>query len=120
VIEYSQQPATRTLNVTFLISEKEPLPNYKIQGYATYNSIPLRHWKATIEYHQTKDILYFMKMLGHKNIQNTLIYTQLITFESDECYSAVAKTIDEARARVEEGFQYVCTHNDVILFRKRK
>jgi len=73
-----------------------------------------------MEYHKTKDILYVMKMLGHKNIQNTLIYTQLITFESDEYHSAVAKTIDEARAMVEEGFQYVCTHNDAMLFRKRK
>ena len=68
----------------------------------------------------TKDILYVMKMLDHKNIQNPLIYTQLITFESDEYHSAVAKTIDEARALVEEGFHYVCTHNDAVLFRKRK
>jgi len=73
-----------------------------------------------MEYHKTKDILYVMKMLGHRNIQNTLIYTQLITFESDEYHSAVAKTIDEARAMVEGGFHYVCTHNDVMLFRKRK
>jgi len=80
----------------------------------------LRHWKATMEYHKTKDILYVMKMLGHKNIQNTLIYTQLLTFESDEYHSAVAQTIDEARALVEEGFHYVCTHNDAMLFRKRK
>jgi integrase len=35
----------------------------------------LRHWKATTEYHKTKDILYVMQLLGHKNIKNTLIYT---------------------------------------------
>jgi hypothetical protein len=29
----------------------------------------LRHWKATTEYHRTKDILYVMKLLGHKNIK---------------------------------------------------
>jgi integrase len=28
-----------------------------------------RHWKATMEYHRTKDILYVMKLLGHKNIK---------------------------------------------------
>jgi integrase len=32
-----------------------------------------RHFKATMEYHKTKDILHVMKVLGHKNINNTLI-----------------------------------------------
>ena len=31
----------------------------------------LRHWKATMEYYKTKDILYVMRLLGHKNIKNT-------------------------------------------------
>jgi len=26
-----------------------------------------RHWKATMEYHRTKDILHVMRLLGHKN-----------------------------------------------------
>jgi len=30
-----------------------------------------RHWKATMEYHKTKAILHVMKVLGHKNINNT-------------------------------------------------
>jgi integrase len=34
-----------------------------------------RHWKATMEYHKTKDILHVIRILGHKNIKNTLIYT---------------------------------------------
>jgi integrase len=50
----------------------------------------LRHWKATMEYHRTKDILYVMKLLGHKNTANALIYTQLVEFEGDEYCSAVA------------------------------
>jgi hypothetical protein len=37
-----------------------------------------------------------MKMLGRKNMQNTLLYTQLISFENDEFHSATAKTIQEA------------------------
>jgi integrase len=80
----------------------------------------LRHWKATMEYHKTRDILHVMKMLGHKSIENTLIYTQLIQFEGDEYHSAVAKTIDEAKALIETGFEYVCTHENLMLFRKRK
>jgi integrase len=66
----------------------------------------LRHWKATTEYHRTKDILYVMELLGHKNIKNTLIYTQLIKPHTDEEYvSKVAKTINEARVLVETGFE---------------
>jgi integrase len=34
-----------------------------------------RHWKATMEYNRTKDILYVMKLLGHRCIKNTLVYT---------------------------------------------
>jgi len=28
-------------------------------------------------YHKTKDLLYVMQALGHKNIKNTLLYIQL-------------------------------------------
>jgi integrase len=80
----------------------------------------LRHWKATMEYHKTRDTLHVMKLLGHKNIESTLVYTQLMSFESDEYYSAVAKTLDEARKLLEEGFDYVCQKDDTMLFRKRK
>jgi integrase len=80
----------------------------------------LRHWKATMEYHRTKDILYVMKLLGHKNIANTLIYTQLVEFEGDEYCSAVASNVDEAKKLIEAGFEYVCNHENMMLFRKRK
>jgi hypothetical protein len=73
-----------------------------------------------MEYHRTKDILYVMKLLGHKNIANTLIYTQLVEFEGDEYYSAVANNVEEAKKLVEAGFEYVCNHNDTMIFRKRK
>ena len=79
-----------------------------------------RHWKATMEYHKTRDILHVMNLLGHRNIENTLIYTQLISYESDEYHSAVAKSVDEARKLVEDGFEYVCQKDDLVLFRKRK
>jgi len=36
-----------------------------------------RHWKATMEYHKTKDILHIQQMLGHRNINCTLIYITL-------------------------------------------
>lgn len=81
----------------------------------------LRHWKATMEYHRTKDILYVMKLLGHRNIANTLIYTQLVEFEEDDKYcTAIANNIEDARKLVEVGFEYICNHENVMLFRKRK
>jgi integrase len=80
----------------------------------------LRHWKATMEYHRTKDILYVMKLLGHKNIANTLIYTQLVEFEGDEYYSAIANSVDEAKKLIESGFEHVCDYENIMLFRKRK
>lgn len=45
-----------------------------------------RHWKASIEYPRTKDILHMMQILGHWNIKNTLVYTQLIQLEVTRGY----------------------------------
>jgi hypothetical protein len=74
-----------------------------------------------MEYHRTKDILHVMKLLGHKNIANTLIYTQLVEFEEDDKYcTGVANNIEDARKLVEAGFEYVCSHGETMLFRKRK
>ena len=73
-----------------------------------------------MEYHKTKDILYVKKILGHKNINNTLIYTQLLDFQDDDYVSRVAKTIDETCQLIEAGFEYVCEMEDVKIFRKRK
>ena len=79
-----------------------------------------RHWKATMEYHKTKDILHVMKILGHKNIKNTLVYTQLINFDEEDYVSKVAWTLDEICKLVESGFQYVCDFENGKVFRKPK
>ena len=80
----------------------------------------LRHFKATMEHHRTKDILHVMQLLGHKSIKNTLIYTHLIDFQGDEFVCKVTQTVDETRELVESGFDYVTDMYDVKLFRKRK
>jgi integrase len=79
-----------------------------------------RHWKATMEYHRTKDILHVMRLLGHKNIKNTLRYTQLVTFEDDDYVCKTAASVKEATELIEAGFEYVCDMEAVKLFRKRK
>jgi len=83
-----------------------------------------RHWKATMLYHQTKDILYVMQFLGHKNIKNTLKYVQLeealFKEHNEQFICKTAKTIEEAKKLIESGFEYVCEMQGVKLFRKRK
>jgi integrase len=84
-----------------------------------------RHWKATMEYHKTKDIIHVQTMLGHRNIKNTMVYINLeqalFTEESDEYYCKIVKTADEAAKLIETGFQYTLTTPDqLMLFRKRK
>jgi integrase len=79
-----------------------------------------RHWKATIEYAKTKDILYVMRLLGHKSIKNTLVYTQLIEFKADEFICKAAQTVQEASDLIENGFEFVCAFDNAKLFRKRK
>jgi integrase len=71
-------------------------------------------------YHRTRDILFVKQQLGHRKIETTMIYTQLVNFSEDEYHSAVARTVEEARRLIEEGYEYVCDIDNVKLFRKRK
>jgi len=80
-----------------------------------------RHYFATMLYHKTRDILYVMRQMGHKNIENTLIYTQLLDYDEDEEYTCkTANTIKEIQNLIENGFTYITEHNGTKLFRKRK
>jgi hypothetical protein len=80
----------------------------------------LRHWKATMEYHRIKDILHVKQLLGHRKLDSTLIYTQLVDFEDDDYTCRIAKTISEATPLIEAGFEYVPEIDGCKLFRKRK
>ena len=89
--------------------------------------VTLRHWKGTTEYHRTKDILHVMKLLGHKRIDNTLVYINLEnaifkTPEDDEFTARVAHNVKEACDLIEVGFQYVTGgyKDGGKIFRKRK
>jgi len=84
----------------------------------------LRHWKATMLYHQTKDILYVKEFLGHRNINSTLKYVQLEQASFDEDADSftcrVAKTPEEIKQLIEAGFDYVIENGGLVYFRKRK
>jgi integrase len=99
----------------------EKLKNPRI---AEINYHSLRHWKATQLYHQTKDVLYVMKFLGHRDVKNTLIYIDLESVcyskGGEDYHAKTARTETEAIQLVEAGFEYVCDIGEVKLFRKRK
>jgi len=83
----------------------------------------LRKWKGTIEYHRTKDILHVMKVLGHRNIKNTLVNVQIENemFKGEKEYICkVAYNLKEAQSLIESGFEYICDYGKVKLFRKPK
>jgi integrase len=79
-----------------------------------------RHWKATMEYHKTRDILHVKEILGHKSLNNTMLYTQLVNFQNDDYTAAIAHCEEEACKLIEAGFEFVCDFNGNKLFRKRK
>jgi len=79
-----------------------------------------RHWKATYEYHKTHDILHVMRLLGHKSIQNTLRYTQLVDWKSDDFTCKIATTVVDCAKLIEAGFEYVTEMDSTKLFKKRK
>ena len=62
-----------------------------------------------------------MRLLGHKSINSTLLYTQLVNFEGDEFDVKVAETKKEITELLEAGFEWVGQDNDgLTYFRKRK
>lgn len=81
---------------------------------------PLRHGRAIMECHRTKDILHVMQLSGRRSIKSTPMYTQLINLTEDEYTCKVTKTVEEAAKLVESGFDYVTDIDSFKLFKKRK
>lgn len=74
-----------------------------------------------MEYHKTKDILHVKQLLGHRNINSTMLYTQLIDFDNPEEYTCrVANNLKEDQELIEAGFEYVTERDGLKIYRKRK
>jgi integrase/transposase-like protein len=85
----------------------------------------LRHWRATMEYHYTKDIIHVKDFLGHREIDNTMLYIQLdkslfSNLPDDSFTIRAARTLEEATKLGEVGFEPFVVMEGVQLFRKRK
>jgi integrase len=84
-----------------------------------------RHFKATIAYHETKDLIHVQELLGHKNIEITrgYIYIEKSLFQStenDKFHAKIATTRTEMIELLESGFEYVTQKDGLAYFRKRK
>lgn len=96
----------------------EKLQDLSIESIRLYD---LRHFFATMTYHKTKDILFVKQQMGHRKIETTLVYTQLLQFDKDDNYTCkIASNITEATQLIESGFEFVTEMDGLKLFRKRK
>jgi len=96
----------------------EKMQDVAIKGIRLYD---LRHFFATMTYHRTRDILFVKQQMGHRKIQTTLVYTQLLQFEKDDQYTCrVATNTKEDTELIESGFEYVTERDGLKVYRKRK
>ncbi len=80
-----------------------------------------RHYFATRLYAKTKDILFVKQQMGHRKIETTLVYTQLLNINEEEEYTCkVATNTEEDKELIEAGFEYVTERDGLKIYRKRK
>ena len=109
------QGSQKASDVAKRLAKKLGNPRLKRITFHTF-----RHFFATMLYAKTLNILKVQRALGHKNINNTIIYTHLVTFESDDYEVQTAETVEEAKKLGEAGFEHYDTIEQVHLYRRRK
>ena len=84
----------------------------------------LRHWHATKLYHETKDIIFVQRRLGHRSINNTMKYIHLADVyfgnEEEEYITKVAETVEDAVPLIEQGYVEASDFNGVKIYKKPK
>jgi len=113
-------PKVRTMRTAFQRIRQRTATKLQKPELLRVTLYSLRHYYATMLYHRTKDILLVKAKLGHRRLENTLIYTHLIAFKDEEYTVRAAKCVAEATNLIESGFEYVTEMDGVKLFRKRK
>jgi integrase len=113
-------PKARTMRTAFQRIRRrtaEKLQRPELMRISLYS---FRHYFATVTYQKTKDILLVKRLLGHKRIENTLVYTHLVDFRDEEFTVRAASTVAEASKLIESGFEFVNEIDGTALYRKRK
>ncbi len=95
----------------------EKLNNQSLKTVRLYD---FRHYYATKLYAKTRDLLFVKQQMGHKKIETTLIYTQLLNLNDDEWTCKTANNVTQATQLIENGFEYITEIDGLKLFRKRK
>lgn len=74
-----------------------------------------------MEYRRLHDFGAVMILLGHKSLKYVLLYAQLADVYNGGGYICKeARTRQEARQLIEDGFEYVMDKEGVSLFKKLK
>ena len=113
-------PPTKTMRSVYTKIRNRTAKKLQKPELRRVSMYSFRHYFGTMLYHKTKDILYVKQQMGHKRIENTLIYTHLINFAEDEWIHGTAQTLTEACKLIDAGFEYVTEIDGIKLFRKRK
>ena len=119
-------PMTRlTMGGNYWMQRKRLVRSFNNPRLLKIKFTTFRHWKATMEYHRTKDILHVKQLLGHKSLNSTMIYIDIEKAvygqQRDEEFTVrVANTLEEDKELIEAGFKYVTERDGAKIYRKRK
>jgi integrase len=80
----------------------------------------LRHYKGSMEYYRTRDIIHVKQVLGHKSINNTMRYVSLIPRDDDDFVVKIATDKVGRVKLLEEGFELIGQDGNEWYLRKRK
>ena len=123
--EYIFTGSLKAMKSVFNYNRKKLAETLQNPRLAKIHFHTLRHWKATMTYHQCKDPYYVQHLLGHKSIKSTEIYINIehTLFEAganDQYTVRIVEKPEEIKELLEAGFEYVCQKETLIFLRKRK
>jgi integrase len=118
------QPCKRSLRKNYEVHRNRTAKKLNNPRLKNIHFHTFRHFKGTMEYHKTKDIIHVKTVLEHKSIESTMVYINLeqaIFLEQNEQFTCkAAKDINEATQLIEAGFEYIQDIDGIKLHRKRK
>ena len=109
------------LETTFWVTRRRIAQKLQNPRLLKVSFTTFRHWGGTMIAHYTNgNVLTVKKLLGHKNIQNTMKYIGMIHFKDDEFDVTTATSVEEAKTILAAGYDYITEKNGIMLFRKPK
>lgn len=111
----------RNIQSTYVKLRKRVADNIQNPRILSISFISYRHWGGTqLAWVTNGNVLVVKEKLGHKKIENTMKYTQLVSFSDTEYEVTTAQSLEEAKQVLSAGFDYVAEKDGIMLFRKPK